>query len=322
MTEREITLPVDLCAGEVVAPAAIGWSRRPLHRCRVDGPWGRRKRWHHWCVTSAREVVALTFADLDYLGLFVAFAIDRGSGEVVKDVTIRPLGWRALLPESAAHGRVEVAHGRTRVAMCDGGARVTLVASTPKLAVDVEVTRPDGVDTLGVAVAWPGSAGRRFVYTSKQSGLPARGTYWIDGDPRTIADGAVACLDWGRGVWPHRTAWNWASAADGRVALNLGAQWTDGGGATENAVIVDGSLRKLPGDVRFEWDRAEPRRPWRIVSTRGDAVDLTVTPELVERTRAPLAGDLCMVFGSFRGRAGDVELRDLFGWAEELHVRW
>jgi hypothetical protein len=318
--EREITLPVDLCGADgLVAPAAIGWSRRPLHRCRVDRPWGRRKRWHHWCVTSSREVIALTFADLDYVGLFVALAIDRGSGEVVKDVTVRPLGWRVALPESAAHGRVELAHGRTRLAMCDTGARVSLVASTPKLAVDVEVTRPDDVDTLGVAVTWPGSAGRRFAYTSKQSGLPAGGMFWIDGDPRTIADGAVACLDWGRGVWPHRTAWNWASAADGRIALNLGAQWTDGGGATENSIAVDGTLHKLPGEVRFEWDRADPRRPWRI---HGAGVELTVTPEVVERTRAPLAGDLCIAFGAFTGRVGDIELRDVFGWAEELHVRW
>jgi hypothetical protein len=318
MDEREITLPVDLCADGVVAPGAVGWARRPLHRCRVDGPWGRRKRWHHWYVTTPGEIVGLTFADLDYLGLFVALAVDRATGVRVKDVAIRPLGWRLPLPESAGRGRLELDWRGTHVAMIDAGPRVGLVARTRRLAVDVEVTRPDGVDTLGVAVTWPGSRGRHFAYSSKQVGLPARGTLTVDGQRREL-DGALACLDWGRGVWPHRTAWNWAAAADGRVALNLGAQWTDRGGATENAVFVAGRIQKIGDDVRFAWDPGEPRRPWRIV---GRGVDVTVSPELVERTRAPGAGDLCVVFGSFRGRVGDVELRDLFGWAEELHVRW
>ena len=51
--EREITTPVDLCdARGRLAAGAAGWSRHPLHRANLKGPWGRRKRWEYWCVTT------------------------------------------------------------------------------------------------------------------------------------------------------------------------------------------------------------------------------------------------------------------------------
>jgi hypothetical protein len=322
---QELTTPVALCdARGALAPAARGWARGPLHRCRVPGPWGRRKQWHHWCVTSDREVIALTFADLDYVGLAVVQVIDRATGEVIQDQVVRPLGWRRALPETAGHGRVEVQQGRFAMTLDDRGARVALHARSKRLELDVEVTRPDGHETLGVVVPWSET---QFAYTSKQNTLPAVGTLRIRGGAaRAIAPGAWACLDYGRGVWPAKTRWNWASASGvqgGRVVgLNLGAQWTDGTGATENAVCVDGRLTYIADEMRFDWDRADPRRPWRI---HGPGVDLAFVPEVARRVRAPLdlaGAGLCLGFGAFTGRVGDVAVRDLFGWAEELDVRW
>ena len=43
--------------------------------------------------------------------------------------------------------------------------------------------------------------------------VPALGALRIRGEARTIAPGAWACLDYGRGVWPAKTRWNWASTA-------------------------------------------------------------------------------------------------------------
>jgi hypothetical protein len=165
-----------------------------------------------------------------------------------------------------------------------------------------------------------------FAYTGKHVALPARGTVAIDGVARPIAAGAFACLDWGRGVWPARSRWNWAAAAgvDGgrTIGFNLGAQWTDGGGATENAVVVDGRLAKLATEVRFEFDRRAPRAPWHL---RGPEVDLRFTPAHVRHPRAPLGplgSELCLGFGTFTGRVGDAAVRDLSGWAEDLRVTW
>src|SRR5205807_1582540 len=165
------------------------------------------------------------------------------------------------------------------------------------LALDLIVERPVDHQSLSVAVSRPGSGGRHFAYSSKQLAMPARGTYAVNGRPRALAPGALACQDWGRGVWPHRTAWNWACACGVQgaraLALNLGARWTDGGGATENAIFVDGKISKLGGEVKFDFDPHVPRAPWRI---RGDEVELTVTPEAIDDVRLPGLGRLCLAF--------------------------
>jgi hypothetical protein len=49
----ELTEPVDLCAPDgTLSPAALGWSRRPLHRCNLSGHLLRKKRWEYWCVAN------------------------------------------------------------------------------------------------------------------------------------------------------------------------------------------------------------------------------------------------------------------------------
>ena len=69
--EREITEPVELCRpdGRTLNPTAVGWSRRPLHTANLRGGWGRTKRWDYWCVLSADLVIAITYADVDYIGM-------------------------------------------------------------------------------------------------------------------------------------------------------------------------------------------------------------------------------------------------------------
>jgi hypothetical protein len=307
--EREITQWVDLCDASGVRPDALGWTRRPLHRCRIDGPWGRRKRWHHWAVTSPREIVLVTFADLDFAGLAVIAVTDRRTGVSFRDVVVRPGGWRAPLPEVADRGRVEVNAPGLVLELVDTHAEVRIRARSKRAELDVRIERPAGHESLAVATAWPDSSGQRFAYSSKQAGLPASGT--VNG--RALADGAVACLDWGRGVWPARTRWNWASAADRETSFNLGAQWTHD--AHENAVVVGGKLSKIGGEVRFEWNPRDPRAPWHL---RGDGVDLTLTPEHVEGVPRFLR----VAFGTFRGTIAGARVRDLFGWAEELSILW
>ncbi len=323
MSETEVPGPAALWRADgSVDRTAIGWSRSPVHACRLPRAWGRRKRWHYWCVTSAREVVSLTVADLDYAGLGVIAVHDRARGRSWRDVTVRPLGWRARWPEDAGRGDVAVERDGVRIAFGDDGERVRLEARGKGVRAAIDVTRPAGHETLGVAVS---RSPHLAQYTSKQNTLPARGWLELDGERRELAPEAFACLDWGRGVWPAHTRWNWA-AASGRcggqtIGLNLGARWTDGGGATENALCVDGRLRKIGGDVRFAWDPRAPRRPWRLT---GDGVDLTLIPEIVDGQAGPRGRPLPLVlcFGTWHGRVLDLEVRDLFGWAEELHVWW
>ncbi len=109
------------------------------------------------------------------------------------------------------------------------------------------------------------------------------------GDERLeFASPAFGCLDYGRGVWPEHTVWNWGSASGvqgGRtVGLNLGGQWTDGTGMTENGICVDGRLTKISEDLAFEYDRADMMKPWRVRT----AVDRPHRPALRAGVRARL----------------------------------
>ena len=321
---RELTVPARLCdSSGRLDPRAVGWARRPIIEADLAAGWPRRKRWHHWCVTSSAEIVALTFADLDYLGMATVVVIDRISGQTVRRARAVPLGWRVPLPSNAQTGDLAVSSlGLTlEFHAAEGGVR--LAARARDVAVDIEVTRPPTHESLTVAVPWSDS---RFQLTTKENTLPASGTLVIGESSRALAPGAFATQDFGRGVWPYRTSWNWASASgigNGRaIGLNLGARWTDGTGLDENALTIAGRIQPIEGGVRFAFDKGRPEAPWTI---RGPEVDLRFTPVERQRLIAPLglvAANLTLCFGHFSGRAGTETITDLFGWAEEFHARW
>ncbi|MCU0270965.1 MAG: DUF2804 domain-containing protein, partial [Acidimicrobiales bacterium] len=61
-SERELTEPVDLCLDDGrVDPAAVGWSRRPLHRANL-APSARNKTWDYWCVLGGGHALSVTYS--------------------------------------------------------------------------------------------------------------------------------------------------------------------------------------------------------------------------------------------------------------------
>jgi hypothetical protein len=139
--------------------------------------------------------------------------------------------------------------------------------------------------------------------------------------------------DFGRGVWPYRAFWNWgvATGVQGgvRIGVNVGAKWTKGTGANENAICVDGRLHKVMEDVVWEYDAGRPLSPWRVQAPLSGALDLVLEPRALRRSKLDLrllrTGGVC-VFGRWRGTllvdGRRLLLRDLPGWAEEFEHRW
>ncbi|MEZ5268833.1 MAG: DUF2804 family protein [Microthrixaceae bacterium] len=80
--ETELTEPVDLCDvdGRRLNPAARGWSRSPLHTANLRGLWGRNKRWDYWAVLAGDLAIAITYADVDYLGMATIWWADLATG--------------------------------------------------------------------------------------------------------------------------------------------------------------------------------------------------------------------------------------------------
>jgi len=334
--ERELTAPVDLCLPDGrLNPAAVGWSRTPLHRCNLSGRWPRKKRWNYWAITTETHLFSATISRLDYAGLVFIYFADFAAGRLTEATRLIPLGRGCELSDHVADGATYAGKG-LRVAMSPMGAETSLEVAMADfegrpLTARFTITSPPRHETLNVVVPWDG---RTFQFTSKQNCLPAEGVVTI-GSQETRFDGpqSFGCLDFGRGIWPRDCRWNWGSASgrqNGRlIGLNLGGQWTDGTGSTENGVCVDGRLHKISEELTWQYERRNWMRPWRISAPSG-AVDLTFTPFL-ERVAASdvwlVRSEVHQMFGRYNGAVATSEgetipVRDLVGWAEDHVARW
>jgi len=317
-------------------PSAVGWSRRPLHRCNLSGNAGRKKRWDYWCVTSLEALFSLTYSQLDYLGIVDVWFLDLASRELFQASVPVPFAVGFSLPETVNGGDMRFDWLGLKVellALPDGTRLKARFSSRGKeVEADVLVAWPQGHETLNVLVPW---SEKLFQFTSKHSARPVTGEVRV-GD-RVYALGshnqAFGAFDFGRGVWPYRTMWNWASASgvqgDHTVGLNFGGQWTDGTGATENGLCLDGRLHVFPEDLTWTYSPSDWMQPWRIRAPSG-RVDLTLTPFFHKQgalNLGVLSTSLHVLFGHFDGTvvtdAGEtVKLSRLLGWAEEHQAKW
>ncbi|MFF9342570.1 MULTISPECIES: DUF2804 domain-containing protein [unclassified Streptomyces] len=323
--EPELTSPVDLCLPDGrLNPAAVGWTRRPLHSAELRG-WGRAKRWEYWGIVTPDHIVGLVASSLDYAGVHGLYVLERATGrETATDVVV-PLARGSRFPARSGEGEVSVRAAGLTVLIRQGPDGDTVHAAADGVRLDVEVPRPPGHESLGVVVPW---SARRFQYTVKDVGRPVRGTLELRGVTHEVGGPeAFAVLDHGRGKWPYAVTWNWAAGAAPGRAVQLGGKWTDGTGVTENALVVDGRLHKIGEELRWSYDRSDWLRPWHIA---GERVDARFHPfhEKVSRTNLGLvANETHQCFGRFTGRAladdgTEVALDGLVGWAEEARNRW
>lgn len=339
--EHEITAPIDLCAtdGHHLNPAAKGWSRSILHRANLAGRWGRTKRWDYWAIQGEDFIVAVTIADIDYLGLAIVDWIEPKTHRSGGRSVMAPLGRGVALPDDPATGRLEFSSGNLRIAIDYGEAATELVAFwTEKDGVDASlrasVAAPSGHESLNVVIPWSET---QFQFTSKHQARPATGSVKV-GD-RTYELGGVAgdawgILDIGRGRWPYQTQWNWGGGAghatSGEViGVQIGGKWTDNTGFTENGIIIDGRLIKIGEDLEWLYDWDQPLEPWRVRS-KDQTLDLTLTPlhdRHANTNLGVLTNEVHQVFGHWTGRVPDgdggaLRVEQILGFAEEARARW
>lgn len=332
--EREITAPVSLTRPDGrLNPHAVGWTRTPLHDTDSIGHgrvgWGRNKRWEYWAVTTPTHVLALVISDIGYAAVPSLFLLDRATGEEIDLEAVRPFGRGTSLPGTLGRGPARATTRTFRLAVdeVEGGTR--LRGRSARVRFDVVAHRPDGHECLGVVVPWDE---RLFQYTVKDVARPATGRIWVDGVAHHLPDGdSWATLDHGRGRWPYAISWNWGAGSgrtDGRVVgIQVGGRWTDGTGAVENSLLVDGHLSKISDELVWTYDVEDWMRPWRVV---GASVDLTLTPFHVKESEMDLkivSGRTHQCFGVWSGRVRDdagtwVRVADVVGWAEDVHHRW
>jgi hypothetical protein len=333
--EPEITRTVDLCdARGRLAPGAVGWSRRPLVRANLRGHWPRKKRWNFWNWIGPRFVLQATLADIDYAAFCQVTFIDfetRRTRSVLAPARPGSLG----LPEHVQRTvRFESRRLRYVNAQDQGGMRVEIdgtLGDGARIVADIAVRTPPGQESLNVVVPWTAT---RFQLNSKHNTLPCEGGVTV-GDTRWAMEPheCHAVQDFGRGIWPYRSFWNWGVATgvqDGvRIGVNVGARWTTGTGVNENGVLLDGRLHKIMEDVRWDYDPADWMRPWRVRAEHSGMVDLTLEPRVAHRVSTSLGvlatGGVCCFgrwHGTVRADGRELRIRDVMGWAEEFAHRW
>jgi hypothetical protein len=334
--EREITAPTLLCdeTGRL-NPEARGYARTPLFRANLKGHWPRKKRWNFWNWISPEFVLSATMADIDY-GSFCAVTFDDfQTGEGLTAMSVKG-GGHAEFPEevekSIAWKCKTIDYAQDNPG--DGDIAVRLRAksgSGKEIKADFTIVKPKGHETLNVVVPW---SDERFQMNSKHNTLPIKGEVLVDGrkyvmDPETCH----GVQDFGRGMWPYRSYWNWGVATGTQggdlIGINTGAKWTTGTGANENGICLNGKLFKIMEDLEWTYDVNGWMKPWRVRSVHTDIIDMTLTPFLVRDTSVNggllATGGACS-FGKWKGviRPGGREIRfaDMIGWAEEFKHRW
>jgi hypothetical protein len=324
----EITEAVDLCLPDGrLNPAAVGWTRRPLHRANLRG-WGRTKRWEYWGIVTPRHIIGLVASSLDYAAVNGVYVLDRQTGiETAKDVVV-PFARGARMPDRSGTGTASVDGAGVTIVIEERSVATTIQAAAPSIGVeiDLEIPLPQGHESLGVVVPW---SARRFQYTVKDVGRPVSGLLRLPGSGEVAIDAAdsFAVLDHGRGKWPYRVSWNWAAGAGPGRAIQLGGKWTDGTGSTENGLFVDGRLHKIHEELEWNYAPSDWLRPWRITGPRVE-VDFHPFHVKTARTELGVLGNRThQCFGRFTGRARSdegqwIDLDGLTGWAEEVHNRW
>lgn len=331
----EITRPVDLCLPSgVLNPAAIGWTRRPLHRANLHpaplgsraATWSRTKRREHWVVVTEDHIITLTVNSLNYAAQHQVWILDRRDETEVEESTIVPLARQVDLPETSGGGPVRALTRDLAIAVDSEEGMSRLRVKTPRIKADLMVDTSS--ECLGVVIPW---SNRQFQYTCKASAMPVTGRFSLDKEDLTIGAGSWASLDHGRGRWPYSTSYIsgvGSGLVDGvRTGLHLGGLWTDGTGSAENALLLDGRTHYLGEDLVWEYDTSDPMMPWAI---RGDRVEV----ELIgfhDRTNSTNLGIVAttstQVSGIWSGWVADAEgtehrVDGLVGIAEHTHNRW
>ena len=335
--EHEITTPIPLCRpdGRTLNPAAIGWAREPLITPNLRGDPLRTKRWDYWAVLTDDVVLAVTYADIGYLGSVVVWWVDLSTGETGGREVLAPAGRGVSLPDRAGSRPLRYRSENLDVELDDGpdGTRIVGRWTEPhgrRSSMDLRIEQPVGHESLNVVIPW---SDRLFQYTSKHQARPVSGRLTVGGREHDLG-GGFGVLDVGRGRWPYSTRWNWGGGAgrarDGSVVgVQLGGRWTRGTGMTENGVIVDSRLTKIGTELDWTYDWDAPMQPWRVRHPDG-SLDLTLTPRHDRHARVQalvVATEVHQVFGRWHGHVTTddgrvVELDGINGFAEESRSRW
>ena len=343
-TQRQLKGPGPLLAADG-SLADIGWARQPVLDCNLEQAGFYRlrflqplriKRWDYYGLTTATHFTSFTLSDLGYLQMVFAYVVDfAGRSHREETLTLLPQAG-VRLPRNSTQGESYFENKKVRMVFRAEENTRHLEVDWPGFAgkglkADVRLALP--ADHESMTTVTP-IQNKRFYYNRKINCMPVEG--WVEylGERKELTPkNCLGNLDWGRGVWEHRSFWVWSTASgllpDGRrVGLNMGYGFGDTAAATENAIILEGKVQKL-GEVSIIYDPHNLTAPWSFRSPDG-RLTLSFTPfyDRVAKTDFKILGsEVHQLFGTFLGTVQSdegetIEIHDLVGSTEEHHARW
>jgi hypothetical protein len=334
--QNEITSPGPL----LDASGALlqrGWARRPLLAYDPARVRGRLKEWDYYCVLCDDYGLALTVADLGYVGLVSVVWLDFQARTFKSSDMLRPFTrGRMKLPASSMQGDVAVRWGRRSVRVLRRPGEREIAIDWPRfrgreaLEARLVLRSEEADDSLVVATPFAGHPSG-FYYNQKVNCLLVEGEVRLGGSLRPFTpESSMGVLDWGRGVWPYSNSWYWGSASgrvDGRrVGWNIGYGFGDLSTHTENIVFIDGVGHKLD---RVDFHIDDWLRPWRLSSNNG-RLEMDFHPVLDRNADINLGVFRSMqhqVFGHYSGQVvldddSALQIERVPGFAEKVVNRW
>jgi len=333
--EPELTSPVMLCDDKgFLNPKAIGWSRTPLVTANLKDHWPRKKRWNFWNWISPDFSFSITCSDIDFAVFCAANLIDFKTKQSASAISIKR-GGSIDMPEQVEKS-INFESSTMKYSMLNNGGDIKVSFSCKSMKgspakSEFTIIKPQGHETLNIVVPW---TNERFQMNSKHNTLPIDGYIEVAGKRYTMdPETCHGVQDFGRGMWPYVSFWNWAVVTGKQgtdmIGVNMGAKWTTGTGINENGICFNGRLYKVMEDLIWEYDNNDLTKPWRLRTGYSDMIDLTLTPFHPQKTSLSLGflrtgGVNC--FGRWNGAlkfdGKTVKVNNLIGWAEEFEHRW
>ncbi len=303
------------------------------------------KEWDYYYIGDENSAICLTIGDLGYIGALSATVIDfKEVWQITKSsVCLFPCG-KMNLPRTSKIGDSKYKNGEVEMTFLNDGTVRKIFGTFPKFGKNKETLSFDFILTdepeESMVIATPFKKDGRFYYNQKINCLSAEGSFTLGDKTYTMTkeNGALATLDWGRGVWTYDNTWYWGSlqtVLDNGVKFgwNVGYGFGNNTNATENMLFYDGKSHKLD-EVTFNIPQKEDGSydylsPWTFTSNDG-RFEMNFTPVL-DRYEPVDIKVFCMiphqVFGYFSGKAilddgTEIIIDNKLGFAEKVHNKW
>lgn len=359
----EITEP-----GPVILPdgsCRCGWTRRPILDLNFeDAKFSSSKKtmsqamkkWDMYHLYTPDFAMQFLMAWIPYAAFFNANLYDRKTNRFYEDTRFISSNPKIPMMKDSRGGKsVFEAEGLNAVFEVDGehhkismkfdafsmidkdkadvniGGNAGEDAQRTSYEIEADMLYPDNHDSIaGAHMTNP----RRCHYGHKINCMATEGSVSFGGQTYAMTqDSSFGALDFGRGYYPRKMFWYWATASgrmpDGKlVGFNLG-YGNSPDNVTENAIFHDGKITKVNATDCVTPPDSSLMKAWTVKDREG-LVDLTFTPQKVRHADVTIGSGyshgrpaIGLYSGTLKTSTGEtLAIKDLFGIYEWVDSKW